>query len=64
MGAGGGLQDIKSSNVINFPDRSAKLCDYGLARDLEGDMPVDRELVTLWSAFPPPPFSFRCASSN
>ena len=43
-----GPQDIKSSNVIIFADRTAKLCDFGLARDAEGDMPVDRELVTLW----------------
>ncbi len=45
-------QDIKSSNLIIFADRTAKLCDFGLARDLAESLPVDRELVTLWCVRP------------
>jgi len=41
-------QDIKSSNVLIFSDRSAKICDFGLARKGKPVMQVDRELVTLW----------------
>lgn len=41
-------QDIKSSNVLIFSDRSAKICDFGLACKGKPTMSVDRELVTLW----------------
>jgi serine/threonine protein kinase len=44
--------DIKSSNILIFSDRSAKLCDFGLARKGRGNMPVDRELITLWYRAP------------
>lgn len=45
-------QDLKSSNILIFEDRTAKLCDFGLARKAEETMPVDRELVTLWYRAP------------
>mmetsp|Transcript_18069 Transcript_18069/g.35298 ORF Transcript_18069/g.35298 Transcript_18069/m.35298 type:complete len:629 (+) Transcript_18069:153-2039(+) len=45
-------QDIKSSNVIVFPDRTAKLCDFGLAKKGQDIMVVDRELITLWYRAP------------
>jgi len=45
-------QDIKSSNVLIFADRTAKMCDFGLARQGSNVMCVDRELVTLWYRAP------------
>mmetsp|Transcript_23275 Transcript_23275/g.55397 ORF Transcript_23275/g.55397 Transcript_23275/m.55397 type:complete len:570 (-) Transcript_23275:102-1811(-) len=45
-------QDIKSSNVLVFPDRTAKMCDFGLAREAAKVMCVDRELITLWYRAP------------
>jgi serine/threonine protein kinase len=44
--------DIKSSNILIFADRTAKMCDFGLARKSRSSMPVDRELVTLWYRAP------------
>ena len=44
--------DIKSSNILIFGDRTAKMCDFGLARKGRGNMPVDRELITLWYRAP------------
>ena len=41
-------QDIKSSNLLIFADKTAKVCDFGLARRGSESMVVDRELVTLW----------------
>ena len=41
-------QDIKSSNLLIFADKTAKICDFGLAREGAESMAVDRELVTLW----------------
>mmetsp|Transcript_31627 Transcript_31627/g.77546 ORF Transcript_31627/g.77546 Transcript_31627/m.77546 type:complete len:621 (+) Transcript_31627:200-2062(+) len=45
-------QDIKSSNVLVFANRAAKLCDFGLAKKGSDIMVVDRELVTLWYRAP------------
>lgn len=45
-------QDIKSSNILVFPDRVAKLCDFGLAKKGAEVMVVDRELITLWYRAP------------
>jgi len=45
-------QDMKSSNILIFPDRTAKICDFGLARKGSQVMCVDRELVTLWYRAP------------
>eukprot|EP00286_Rhodomonas_abbreviata_P002999 CAMPEP_0181348002 /NCGR_PEP_ID=MMETSP1101-20121128/34175_1 /TAXON_ID=46948 /ORGANISM="Rhodomonas abbreviata, Strain Caron Lab Isolate" /LENGTH=425 /DNA_ID=CAMNT_0023460245 /DNA_START=273 /DNA_END=1548 /DNA_ORIENTATION=+ len=40
-------QDMKSSNILIFSDRTAKICDFGLARKGSEVMCVDRELVTF-----------------
>ena len=46
-------QDLKSSNVLVFDDRTVKVCDFGLARKKpENMMVVDRELCTLWYRAP------------
>eukprot|EP00293_Proteomonas_sulcata_P012670 CAMPEP_0184309004 /NCGR_PEP_ID=MMETSP1049-20130417/17305_1 /TAXON_ID=77928 /ORGANISM="Proteomonas sulcata, Strain CCMP704" /LENGTH=700 /DNA_ID=CAMNT_0026621809 /DNA_START=95 /DNA_END=2197 /DNA_ORIENTATION=+ len=45
-------QDIKSSNILVLSDRTAKICDFGLARKGSKVMHVDRELVTLWYRAP------------
>lgn len=46
-------QDLKSSNVLVFGDRTVKVCDFGLARKKpENMMTVDRELCTLWYRAP------------
>lgn len=48
-------QDIKSSNILVFPNRVAKLCDFGLAKQwprLHENIAVDRELITLWYRAP------------
>lgn len=45
-------QDIKSSNILIFPDMTAKMCDFGLARQGANVMCVDRELATLWYRAP------------
>lgn len=45
-------QDIKSSNVLIFANKVAKLCDFGLAKKGSDIMVVDRELVTLWYRAP------------
>ena len=45
---------MKSSNVLIFADKVAKVCDFGLAHRAEAGrsdnkaLEVDRELVTLW----------------
>ena len=52
--------DIKAANVLLFADRTAKLCDFGLSQAMPpadaggsgGRIPVDREVVTLWSRPP------------
>ena len=46
-------QDLKSSNVLIFGDRTVKVCDFGLARKKPDTMMlVDRELCTLWYRAP------------
>ncbi len=47
-------QDIKSSNVLIFSDRSAKICDFGLARRVRAyrdlyALPVCRRVHTFFS---------------
>ena len=52
--------DIKAANVLLFADRTAKLCDFGLSQAMPpadaggsgGRIPVEREVVTLWSRPP------------
>jgi len=45
-------QDIKSSNILIFDDGTAKVCDFGLAVKGEGELRIDRELLTLWYRAP------------
>lgn len=46
-------QDLKSSNILVFADRTVKVCDFGLARKKpDTTMLVDRELCTLWYRAP------------
>ena len=40
-------QDIKSSNILTFPTKAAKLCDFGLAKQGSDVMIVDRYCVCL-----------------
>jgi serine/threonine protein kinase len=45
-------QDLKSSNIIVFDDRTVKIGDFGLVREKQKTMRVDRELCTLWYRAP------------
>mmetsp|Transcript_25420 Transcript_25420/g.60758 ORF Transcript_25420/g.60758 Transcript_25420/m.60758 type:complete len:672 (+) Transcript_25420:309-2324(+) len=46
-------RDIKSGNILVFPDKTAKICDFGLARgEIDDNMEVRREISTLWYRAP------------
>jgi serine/threonine protein kinase len=45
-------QDLKSSNIIVFDDRTVKVGDFGLVREKHNTMRVDREICTLWYRAP------------
>jgi serine/threonine protein kinase len=46
-------RDLKSGNILVFPNRVVKICDFGLARgDISEEMDIHREIVTLWYRAP------------
>ena len=46
-------RDLKSANVLVYPNNAVKLCDFGLAtRDMADVMEVRREMTTVWYRAP------------